>query len=55
MPDLRLGVGSEDGVEPGAGMLEEETRGVEGGRSAIAPGSVKVHTESVHVLKVCAG
>ena len=36
MPDLRLGVGSEDGVEPGAGMLDEEARGVEGGRRAIA-------------------
>lgn len=40
MPDLRLGVGREEGVEPGAGMLEEEARGVEGGRRAIVAQAV---------------
>lgn len=42
MPDLRRGVGKEEGVDPGAGMLEMEARGVEGGRSDMAVGSVGV-------------
>lgn len=36
IPDLRRGVGREEGVDPGAGMLETEARGVEGGRIDMA-------------------